>query len=271
MIRLQAALYCAVLSLMFCLLGGCVPAGDVQVDEQKDPHYQRGKTLVGSQDFKGAMLEFEKALEANPRSASAHFELGWLCEEKTKDYAEAIYHYRKHLALQPNSDSAERAQERAKFCMEELAKAEYSQPNTQNLQRDIDRLTGENAQLKSQLENMRTQLVASASALATAQHAAATAESQRAAVAEELAQTKAAAAAARNNTSSRTPTYVSSYQTPAPIYSVTTPRAHVHIVRSRETLASIAQQHGISISALRAANPRLDPRKLKVGQSLNLP
>src|SRR4051794_33834490 len=111
MIRLPAALCWAVLSLIGCLLIGCVPAGDVQVDEQKDPPYQRGRGLVSNQDFKGAIAEFEKALEANPRSASAHFELGWLCAEKTKDYAEAIYHYRKHLALQPNSENAEKAQD----------------------------------------------------------------------------------------------------------------------------------------------------------------
>ena len=40
-------------------------------------------------DYKGAIESFSKALEVNPRSAKAHFELGWLYEEKDPDPAAA--------------------------------------------------------------------------------------------------------------------------------------------------------------------------------------
>jgi LysM repeat protein len=38
-----------------------------------------------------------------------------------------------------------------------------------------------------------------------------------------------------------------------------------------DTLAKIAKAHGISVKALEAANPGVDPKKLKVKQTLNLP
>jgi LysM repeat protein len=45
----------------------------------------------------------------------------------------------------------------------------------------------------------------------------------------------------------------------------------VHIVKQRETVSSIAVQYGLRASAVLAANPRVDPRRLRVGQSLALP
>lgn len=51
------------------------------------------------------------------------------------------------------------------------------------------------------------------------------------------------------------------------------PRAagEVHRVRPGETLTSIARAYGVSLSALRAANPDLDPRRLPVGQPIRIP
>ena len=76
--------------LLAILSGGCIPA-DSRVDEEKDPHFERGRNLASSQDFNGAVAEFEKALETNPRSAAAHFELGWLYDTKINDYAAPLY------------------------------------------------------------------------------------------------------------------------------------------------------------------------------------
>jgi LysM repeat protein len=36
-------------------------------------------------------------------------------------------------------------------------------------------------------------------------------------------------------------------------------------------MASIARKRGVSLAALRAANPGVDPKKIKAGQTLNLP
>jgi LysM repeat protein len=45
----------------------------------------------------------------------------------------------------------------------------------------------------------------------------------------------------------------------------------VHIVKQSETVSSIAVEYGLKASAVLAANPRVDPRRLRIGQSLALP
>ena len=92
------------------LLAGCFPSPDSNADEQRDPHYLNGRRRAESKDMQGAIEEFEKAVEVNPRNASAHFELGVLYENYVKDYATAYYHYQRHLQLRPpNSENAEKA------------------------------------------------------------------------------------------------------------------------------------------------------------------
>src|SRR5580658_2851772 len=136
------------LALAVCL-GACIP-DDRHVDEQKDPHFQRGLKLVNSQDYKGAVEEFEKALESNPHSAAAHFELGCLYD-KLEDGAAAIYHYERHLKLQPDSEQAQLVNERIHGCKQMLADKEFAPAITQSLQREVDRLTATNLALRLQL------------------------------------------------------------------------------------------------------------------------
>jgi LysM repeat protein len=48
-------------------------------------------------------------------------------------------------------------------------------------------------------------------------------------------------------------------------------RVRTHTVAAGETLASIARKSGVSLTALQAANPGVTPKKMKVGQVLNVP
>jgi LysM repeat protein len=224
------AKFVGLLALALCL-SGCIP-GDSHVDEEKDPHFQRGINLVNSQDFKGAVEEFEKALETNPRSAAAHFQLGLLYDNKVNDFAAAIYHYQRHLQLMPNSDRAQSVQQRIRLCKQELANTEFPLPNSQNLQREADRLTAENASLRQQLTALQHQAAAKA----------------------EPAQPVAG------------PVRLAAE---APVAAPSHPR--VHVVKERDTISSIAAQYGLKASAILAANPRVDPRRLRIGQNLNLP
>ncbi|HEY3863101.1 MAG TPA: tetratricopeptide repeat protein [Verrucomicrobiae bacterium] len=213
-----------VLALAVCL-GACAP-DDKHGDEQKDPHFQRGIALVNSQDYKGAVEEFEKALETNPQSSAAHFELGCLYD-KLNDYAAAIYHYEQHLNCLRDSDDAQLVKDRIRGCKQELANSEFAPPAARNLQREVDRLTAENLALKDQL--------------AAWQHA-----------------------PAANHSEARKP---------APLSDAPAASSHprLHVVKQRETISSIAVEYGVKASAVLAANPRVDPRRLRVGQSLALP
>src|ERR1700682_4403412 len=112
------------LSFLSCLvLGGCLPSGQSQVDEEKEPHFLAGKSHVNAMDYKGAIESFEKALEVNPKSASAHFELAWLCDQKDSDPAAAIYHYDHYLKLRPRAENAETARTRILACKQDLARS----------------------------------------------------------------------------------------------------------------------------------------------------
>jgi LysM repeat protein len=42
-------------------------------------------------------------------------------------------------------------------------------------------------------------------------------------------------------------------------------------VRSGETPTSIARQYGVSLNAFLQANPRLDPRRMRAGDSVVIP
>jgi LysM repeat protein len=247
MMSIRAIANCSVLILLMSCLG-CFP-GDSHLDEEKDPHFQRGRNLVSGQDFKGAVDEFEKALETNPRSAAAHFELGWLYDTKINDYAAAIYHYEKHLQLAQDSERVQLVRERIRGCKQELANSEFPLPNSQNLQRQVDSLTAENMSLKQQLEAFKNQASAPSTFVPSAP-----------------------------SVSSPNPPRPVTAPTPGPESSrsketsaTPTSRARYHVVKPRETITSIAAQYHLRAAALLAANPHTDPRHLRVGQSLNLP
>ncbi len=242
MLLLRVMARCAGLLALAVCLGGCIP-GDSHVDEEKDPHFQRGRNLVNSQDYKGAVAEFERALESNPGSAAAHFELGWLYDTKINDSAAAIYHYQRHLQMRPDSDRVQLVKERIRGCKQELANTEFPLPDSQNLQREVDRLMAENLGLKQQLAALQHQ-----------------AQVQAQVASAEAARVRPDPPAARPVAVTRS--------TPVPSAPA---HGRVHIVRERETVSSIAAQYGLKANAILAANPRVDPRRLRVGQSLNLP
>jgi LysM repeat protein len=56
-----------------------------------------------------------------------------------------------------------------------------------------------------------------------------------------------------------------------PTISTPKPKPSTHTVTAGDTLASIARKAHVSLTAIRAANPGVNPTKLRVGQVLNLP
>lgn len=49
------------------------------------------------------------------------------------------------------------------------------------------------------------------------------------------------------------------------------PAEGTYIIQSGDTYGRIAQRFGLTISAIEAANPGVDPRRLQIGQRINLP
>jgi LysM repeat protein len=256
---------CLLLGLLLCLANGCVPADESPVNEEQNPHFQRGRALRGCQDFKGAADEFEKAIENNPQASQAHFYLGCLYEaEPFKDYAAAIYHYQKYLSLTTNAAYTIQASNQVRACKRELANGVFALPSTQRLQSEVERLGAENRDLKAQVEGLKGQITTNAAALNQARETILAASNAIVTLQNRLAE----AASAGNARALATGAYA------PPIPGITMPagaRPHSYVVLDGDTMTGIAQKFNIKLSDLQAANPRIKPRQLRAGQTLNLP
>ena len=222
-----------------------------------------GKARVGSMDYSGAIEAFEKALEVNPRSASAHFELACLFDQKESDPAAAIYHYDSYLRLRPEAGNADVVKQRTMTCKQELARNVSLGPLTERQQRELEQLALDNKTLAEQNKQLKEEL-----------------DKWRAYAARLPAPTNNAPASAPSAARGATlmaaaqppPTSSSTSAAPASRVGRTpVPEARVHIVKAGETLATIARAYGIKVDALQQANPGLNPRRMQVGQSVTLP
>lgn len=236
---------CALAVVVCAVAGGC-DSGQNSLEEQKEPHFLAGKNRVASFDYKGAVEEFEKALEVNPRNASAHLELGLLFEGSEPDFAAAVYHLERYLKLNPTSDRGDIMKQHVIACKQELAKTVSLPPGTQTMQRDLERLAAENRDLRQKLEawqNFYSGQGQPPSPTAT-----------------RIQQTPVPQPQPPPHTRTEQPQAVRQ-----------TASARTHTVQSGESPYTIARKYGVKLDALMSANPGLDPKRLKPGQTLKVP
>lgn len=248
--RLALAAVCV--GLLLC---GCQPVGSGATDEEKEPQFLIGRSRVNAMNFGGAIEAFEQALQMNPHSAAAHFELGWLYAEKESDPAAAIYHYQKYLQLRPSAGNAETIRSHILRLKQELAKAALPIPPSTEIQRQLEFLTAENRRLQGEVDQLQKALVQAQAA--NTGRAIASSVSSRGANVAGAAPTVAARPSANPAQSSSSRSDSGGQRS--------------HRVQAGETPASIARRYNLSVDALLAVNPGLNPRRMQVGQILNLP
>jgi len=242
------------------LFSGCLPSDQNQSEEEKEPHFVLGKGRINAMDYQGAVQAFEESLEANPHSAAAHFELGWLYDEKESDPAAAIYHYQQFLKLSPNAGNAEVIRQRIESCKQQLAADVLPLPSTPAAQKQINQLIEQNQQLQDEVNKWR------------AWYASQTAGKSPSSSAPDSGATPAAAAPASTLPTTGATLPVGRQGSRASAHSTVPGTAsRTHKVAAGETAARIARQYGVSLDALLAANPGLEPRRMRVGQILNVP
>ncbi len=259
--RTVASLFLAWLCCLAVLaLTGCDVYPQNSSDEEKEPHFLEGKSRVNTLDYEGAIECFEKALQANPQSASAHFELAWLFDQKEDDPAAAIYHYQNYLKLRPNPGNQDTVKQRILACKQELARSVSLGPVTEKVQRDLDQLTQNNKRLNDDNKKLHDDLdkwIAYAAWLQSLTNRAA--PPARGATA-----ASAGASALLSNESSSTPNIVRAAATAAN-------STRSYTIKPGDTPSAIARKCGVRLEALMAANPGLDARRLRVGQALTVP
>ena len=164
--------------------------------------------------------------------------------EKTNP-AVAIYHYQQYLRFDPKAGNAEIIAGRIYNCKVELAKGLFVLPSSPAMLQQLQQLTEKNRQLQGEIEQWQAYFAAQpASGKTNLPPPSGTGN-----------QASQPAAAMMSST----PTTL----TPGPV--ATRPRTHT--VVARDTPAAIARKYGVSLDALMAANPGLNPKKLHVGQS----
>jgi tetratricopeptide (TPR) repeat protein len=240
------------------LLSGCQESPRSELDEQREPHFMAGKNRVNSMDYRGAIGSFQRALEVNPQSASAHFELGWLFDEKEPDPAAAIYHYSRYLQLTPNAGNVETVRSRILACKQQLASTVTLSPVTKTLQDELQRALEQNRALRDQIERWK----------AYVRHL------------EAITNSFASTRIGTNRTleepfSPNQPERLQGGGSATGIEGGRTPGSGVtsrtHTVKPGETPTTIARKYGVKVDALLAANPRVEARRMRVGQVLVIP
>jgi LysM repeat protein len=254
--------FCLPAVLLGVVLGGCAP-GQGQTDDEKEPHYVLGQGRVNAMDYSGARDAFEASLEANPRSAAAHFELGMLYEEKLADPAAAVYHYERYLKFNPNAGNAVLIQQHIDACKQQLAAGVLGLPSSSAAQQQLEKLAGQNRALQQQVEQLEE-----------------TIKQWNAYYASQLA-VRSNAPPQKNPGAQPNPDSLPDNISMAP---ATTPdkaqtkpappkpaKPRTHTVVAGETAARIARDSGVKLSALGAANPGVNLSRIRAGQVLNLP
>jgi tetratricopeptide (TPR) repeat protein len=238
-------------------LAGCSLSSDSQQDDEKEPHFVLGKSRVNAMDFSGAVDAFKESLEVNPHSAAAHYQLAWLYENKLSDPAAAIYHYQEFLQLNPKAGNRDVIKQHIYACKEQLVTDVMQLPSAPAAQQQIEKLAEQNRKMQDELDKWHAYYAA------------------------QLAARPDSTAPAPAQTQPLLPLPGASPQFPTPqarpgtlpggAAAALAPKMRTHLVGSGETLAAIARKAGVSLAALEAVNPNLNPRRLHSGQTINLP
>ena len=129
--------------------------------EVDEPAYREGQALLKSGRWQEALNAFLKVIDRRGEDAAeSHLELGLLYLQHINDPLSAIYHFRKYLALRPNSPQAALIKQRIDAATREFARTLPAQPLENKLQRidlvaALDRLKQENGALKQDLADLK--------------------------------------------------------------------------------------------------------------------
>jgi LysM repeat protein len=240
---------------LLCLGGaGCVPTDRASGGEEDDPDFQAGLSHKRSNRPLRAVESFERALQRNPRSVSAHFELGLLYYQGVTNYVAALYHFDRVQRLDPNFKYNQMVEQMIRGCKQEFIRDIPVGTITWQMQQDLQRLQRleqEGAQLKQENLQLRQKIDQLLVSLATQPATGGSAPREV---------TRVNHVSAAGQTVSR-----------ASGAGTLLPAGGTHVVVKGDTFYSIARRHGLNQEALRAANPGVDPQRIVPGQVLRIP
>jgi LysM repeat protein len=157
-----ARLLFPLLGVLALLLAGCMENDRVKTAAEIDePAYREGQALLKTGRRQEALAAFLKVIDKRGEDApESHLEIGLLYAQHINDPLSAIYHFKKYLAIRPNSPLASVVRQRIDAATREFARTLPAQPLENQLQRvdlvaTLDKLKQENEALKQELADTK--------------------------------------------------------------------------------------------------------------------
>lgn len=258
------------LGLVLLLLNGCTESGSLEViDERDEKHFNRGQVKLGEQRYDEALGAFLKVIEKRREAPESHLEAGRLYQDYLGDPVAAIYHYRKYLEYEPDSQQAPLVRQMIESAKKDFARQLPGKPYDDEIERldlleIIESVRAENLELKQQLAAAR---------IRSEQLEGATVAPPRFDWSQDPSRSNAAAARQADGTPpARTTERGTTTQAQAPPASGT----RLYTVQEGDTLSRISSQfYGTSARWQDIFNANRDildsPNALRVGQELKIP
>jgi tetratricopeptide (TPR) repeat protein len=143
-------------------LAGCGDSDRLSyASETDEPAYREGVALEKTGRTQEALSAFLKVIEKRGDDApESHLEAGLLYQQHINDPLSAIYHFKKYLAIRPNSPQAALVKQRIDSAVREFARTLPAQPLENQFERvdliaAMDKLKMENELLKQQNADLR--------------------------------------------------------------------------------------------------------------------
>ncbi len=259
------------------LLSSCsqTPPGS-DAEDERNPFFRQATKDVADLNYPAAIKQFEKAISVNPNVAKAYLQIGLLYGDKLGDPISAIYFYQKYLEARPNASEREEV-----LAAMEKAKIDFalSLTNTgiQNAA-EIARISKENVDLKQQIAQLQGTLAAKEAQVSQVAGAAAPPKATPAAVVPATPQSSEKKVAPKAEAAAM-PAVPATTPPPAPAEAAVPPAgAKQHTVAKGDTLWKMAKNYypasldlNEEIAKIKAANPGLDDRNLKIGTVIVIP
>lgn len=271
----------AAMAILLLLLSGCDLWHRANPDERREANFVAAYNYNLQGAYDDAVAAYNRALEANPNNAAAHWDLGFLYQDKFHDYVLSIYHFRRCQQIKKrrhDKDADDPTIENAvRQGQIQLAIQFASALGQQQTQTQLDDLRRRNAELEATIKELKLRLAASQPTdlngatppdLSPGPITAGTSGQPVSPKPSSVSSTGSAVKPVGPTPAQRDP----AVRTPATPHGETpTAKSRIHTVRAGETLATIARHYGVTVPQLQSANRNLDPRRLRPGQSVVIP
>lgn len=274
---LVGILRCLSLVLIALAIGGCDwlnrPAGD----PRREGNYQDGLRWADQGRWDNARESYYRALEANPQNLFAHLALGDLYRARLTNQGPAqvmaMYHYQRYLEIGRGQNNGEFRDQSAtdgiRNAEVELARRYAERMFRDQQQFELENLRKTNSMLLQKIDVLNHHIGILSRQVVSQTNPLVPPPQERFATlptnppANQIRTPPPANVQGTTLQGGGAPTRPGTATTPS--------QPRTHRILANESFSSIARQYRVTVPALQAANPSVDARRLRPGQTLVIP